>query len=66
MKKKSLVVPVTCKPWGWSHPSTAAPSDKERREVWYYNRKSGSREFHLDVYDGEKYIGHMTFVMPKD
>ena len=40
---------------------TARPSPKASRlEVWSYRTKT-REEFHLDVFDGDRYIGHIQF-----
>ena len=42
----------------------ASPSPNlNRRAIWYYNYKM-NREYHMDIYDGDKYIGHITFRAP--
>ena len=55
--------PFACRGWRWSG-GAKAPKNKSRTEVWYYESETGSRDVHLDVFDGEKYIGHISFTMP--
>ena len=40
--------------------SGEAPSRKDQSIVWYYEHR-GSIGFHLDIFNGTDYRGHVTF-----
>lgn len=45
--------------WSWSG-KVLHPTKPGRRKVWSYVSQT-REEFHLDVYEGDRYLGHLTF-----
>lgn len=41
------------------------PSLPGRRDVWSYRTKT-REEFHCDVFDGERFISHLTFTVRRE
>ena len=56
--------PFACRNWKWSNPKSKHPKNKKQTEVWYYENGKGTRDVHLDVYDGDFCLGHISFTMP--
>ena len=44
----------------WKSNDLPRPSRADRRSVWSYVTAQGE-EFHLDVYDGNRYVGHVRW-----
>lgn len=52
--------PFTVGRYRWDGGGAEPPTADAHLDVWSY-RTATREEFHLNVYDGARYVGHLTF-----